>query len=88
MHKSFDVYEGPYVVKKKIAEDTYIIITDDGKEKYQFHMKNIKPYFGKDCNQNLNVIRILIQLKFCNKNKIKWKNIKNSKFQAHTKKKN
>ena len=47
MHKFFDIYEGPYMIKKKIASDTYIIINDEGKEKGQVHMKNIKPYFEK-----------------------------------------
>ena len=45
--KFFDVHEGPFLIKKKIAEDTYIIISDDGNEKGQFHMKNLKPYFVK-----------------------------------------
>ena len=47
VHKFFDIYEGPYMIKKKIASDTYIIINDEGKEKGQVHMKNIKPYFEK-----------------------------------------
>ena len=45
VHKFFHVYDGPYLIKKKIAEDTYIIVSDDGKEKGQFHVKNLKPYF-------------------------------------------
>ena len=48
VHKFFDIYEGPYTItKKKIASDTYIIINDEGKEKGQVHMKNIKRYFEK-----------------------------------------
>ena len=48
VHKFFDISEGPYTIKKKIASDTYIIIKrNEGKEKGQVHMKNIKPYFEK-----------------------------------------
>ena len=38
VHKFFDVYEGPYTIKKREGKDTYIIISDNGKEKGQFHM--------------------------------------------------
>ena len=47
LHKFFDVYEGPYTIKKKITEDTYIIVSEDEKEKGQFHMKSLKPYVEK-----------------------------------------
>ena len=46
VHMFFDIYERPYMIKK-IANQTYIIINDEGKEKGQVHMKNIKPYFEK-----------------------------------------
>ena len=52
VHKFFDVYEGPYTIKKRVGKDSYIIISDNGKGKGQFHMKNMKPYFEKDQKQN------------------------------------
>ena len=47
VHKFFYVYEGPCTIKKRVGKDTYIIIIDNGKEKGQFHMKNMKPYLKK-----------------------------------------
>ena len=38
VHKFVDVYEGPYTIKKRVGKDTYIIISDNGKEKGQFHI--------------------------------------------------
>ena len=31
VHKFFNIYEGPYAIKKKIVKDTYIIINNEGK---------------------------------------------------------
>ena len=51
MHKFFYVYEGTYTLKKRVGKDTYIILSDNGKEKDQFHMNNMKPYFEKIRNR-------------------------------------
>ena len=43
--KFFHVYEGPYLVKRIIALDTYQLIDyHSNKERGKFHITNLKPY--------------------------------------------
>ena len=49
VNKFFDVYDGHYLIKerKKIAKDTYIIVSDDRKNKRSIAHKKFETLFPK-----------------------------------------
>lgn len=42
--KFFAIYEGPYIVTRKVGEATYVISNNKGKERGRFHVSNMKRY--------------------------------------------
>lgn len=42
--KFFAVYEGPYIVKRKVGDATYLFVGEKEKERGRFHISNLKPY--------------------------------------------
>lgn len=46
--KFFAIYEGPYILEKKVGESTYLLVTPAGKERGKFHVANLKKYSRVD----------------------------------------
>lgn len=42
--KFFHIYEGPYIVKRKIGIDTYLLQDEENKERGTFHVTHLKGY--------------------------------------------
>lgn len=38
-------YEGPYIIKKKISDNTYLLVDAEQEEKGVYHANMLKPYF-------------------------------------------
>lgn len=51
--KFFSIYEGPYVVKRKVGDATYLITGEREKERGRFHISNLKKYKRRVQQQEL-----------------------------------
>ena len=46
--KFFHVYEGPYIVKRKVNMNTYLVADGNNNERGKFHISNLKPYYVEE----------------------------------------